>query len=380
MRHSFPTTMVAFAMPLLFGCASTNQQCDIFVGTGKAPEHTYRIPSLCVTTKGTILAFAELRKNGAGDSGDIDTVVRRSEDNGKTWGRPSVVLDIDRYTIGNACPIVDPWTGRITVVAAWNRVHESQTKAGCGKDSRLIYTTSSDDDGKTWSEPRDISTQVKQPGWAWMATGPGAGFVKQLEPHKGRYIVGVNHAEFEPPASGKAVYYAHALLSDDGGNTWKASRSFAARHTNECEIVELANGDLMLNMRNHGSGKRNRAVAISKDGGETWGATSWDAALPEPQCMGSIMRHSWPEDGNPGLIAFSNPASAGKRENLVLRGSADEGRTWDRSIVITPGDAAYSHLAVLKDGTIAIAYETDGYRRIVFRTVKPCELMAESGK
>lgn len=353
---------------------------DLFVGTGKSPVHTYRIPSLCVTKKGTLLAFAELRKNGSGDTGDIDTVVRRSEDGGKTWSKEKVMLDIDKNTIGNACPIVDPVTGRITVVAVWNRVHEYSTKAGFGDDTRLVYTTVSDDDGKTWSKPKNISGQVKQPGWAWMATGPGAGFVKQRDPHKGRYIVGVNHSEFEegkPDKDGKikprAVYYAHALYSDDSGKTWKASKSFAAKHTNECEVVELANGDLMLNMRNHGSGKRRRAVAISKDAGETWGETTWDMSLPEPQCMGSIMRHSWPESG-PGLILFCNPASDGKRANLTLRGSQDEGKTWSKSLVIEPAQAAYSHLAVLRDGTIAVAYETDDYKRIAFRAVKLDEL------
>ena len=162
--------------------------------------------------------------------------------------------------------------------------------------------------------------------------------------------------------------------SDDSGKTWKASKSFAAKHTNECEIVELTNGDLMLNMRNHGSGKRRRAVAVSKDAGDTWGETTWDMSLPEPQCMGSIMRHSWPLNGNPGLILFSNPASTGKRENLTLRGSTDDGKTWPKSLVIQPAQAAYSHLAVLKDGTIAIAYETDDYKRIAFRTLKTSEL------
>ena len=380
-----PLALLSCFCALGLSPARATDDLDLFKGTGKSPEHTYRIPSLCVTAKGTLLAFAELRRNGSGDSGDIDTVVRRSEDGGRTWSEARVMLDIDKYTIGNACPIVDPCTGRITVLAVWNRVHESQTKAGYGDDTRRVYATSSDDDGRTWSKPRDISRQVKQAGWAWMATGPGAGFVKQREPRKGRYIVGVNHSEFEAAAPGKdgkakprTIYYAHALYSDDAGKTWKASRTFAAPHTNECEVVELANGDLMLNMRNHGSGKRRRAVAISKDGGETWDETTWDAALPEPQCMGSIMRHSWPRDGKPGLILFCNPASDSKRANLTLRGSTDEGGTWDRSLVLAPGDAAYSHLAVLKDGTIAVAYETDGYKRISFRTVKPSELAEDA--
>ncbi|MDR2980794.1 MAG: glycoside hydrolase [Puniceicoccales bacterium] len=306
---------------------------DLYVGTGQSPTHTYRIPTLCVTTKNTILAFAELRKNGAGDSGDIDTVVRRSEDGGKTWSKETVVLDIDNHTMGNACPIVDPDSGRITLVAVWNRVHEYKTAPGYGDDSRLVYVTHSDDDGNTWSKPRNISRDVKQPDWGWYATGPGAGIVKKFPPHAGRYIIGVNH---NVPAE-KGAYYAHALYSDDSGKTWKSSSTFAARGTNECEVVELSNGDLMLNMRNQSTGHRNRAISISKDGGGTWSETAYDSQLPEPVCQGSIVRHSWPDGKKPGLILFCNPASQTKRENLILRGSYDEGKTWPIKPPANPG-------------------------------------------
>ncbi|MFD0892194.1 exo-alpha-sialidase [Luteolibacter ambystomatis] len=346
---------------------------DLFRGSGHAPDHTYRIPSLAVTPKGALLAFAELRKNNGGDTGDIDIVLRRSDDGGKTWKPMQVIADFGMDTIGNATPIVDQRTGRITVLAQWNRLPERKLAPGFGEDSRRLYQLHSDDDGMTWSRPENITEQVKQPSWSWLATGPGAGIVLTRGTHKGRYVAGINHRETAGDAPG---YYAHAIYSDDSGKTWKSSRTYASRHTNECEIAELTDGSLMLNMRNHGSNRRDRAIAISKDGGETWEDTRWDANLPEPQCMGSIRRATWPSDFKPGLILFSNPASRKSRQDLILRGSLDEGVTWPLAKLIKSGDAAYSHLATLPDGTIAIAYETDRYSRIALTTIQPADLQS----
>jgi sialidase-1 len=335
---------------------------DLYTGTGQSPRHTYRIPTLAVTKEGTILAFAERRVNGKGDTGDIDTVVKRSTDGGMIWSDEITVADIGTDTIGNACPTVDPESGAITVIMTWNRLPEKKVAPGFGEDSRLVYLTRSTDDGRTWSEPENITRQVKQADWGWFASGPGSGIVLELGTHKGRFVLGVNHKDAEG-------YRAHVIYSDDRGKTWKSSKSFAALHTNECEVAELEDGSLMLNMRNHGSPKKERAIAISKDGGETWGETTWDANLPEPQCMGTLKRHSWARDGKPGLLFFMNPASQEARKDLILRGSYDDGETWAGKTLIKSGDAAYSHLAIMPDGRIALAYETDGYGKIVFEKV-----------
>lgn len=350
----------------LFSCLlilSPVQGLDLFAGTGQAPRHTYRIPTLAVTAKGTLLAFAELRKNNASDTGDIDTVLRRSTDGGRSWSEETVILDRDDHTFGNACPIVDPQTGRILLIGCWNALPEKQLAAGFGDDSRKVYLTYSDDDGLSWSPPEDITRQVKQGSWSWFASGPGAGIALTRGPHRGRLVLGVNHRETTGDSPGD---HSHVIWSDDHGKTWRSSRAYAARHTNECEVAEREDGVLMLNMRNHGSDRRERAVALSRDGGESWEETRWDPALPEPQCMGSLKRHSFARDGKPGLLLFSNPASRERRENLTLRGSYDEGRTWSLQKVIEPGPASYSHLAVLPDGDIALAYEVGKPGKIRF--------------
>lgn len=335
---------------------------DIYTSTGQSPRHTYRIPTLAVTEQGSILAFAERRVNGKGDSGDIDTVVKRSTDGGSTWSDEITVADMGTDTIGNACPIVDPESGAITVIMTWNRLPEKKVVPGFGEDSRRVYLTRSIDDGRTWSKPEDISRQVKLESWGWFASGPGSGIVKERGQQKGRFVLGVNHKQAEG-------YFAHVIYSDDRGKTWKSSKAYAAPHTNECEVAELEDGSLMLNMRNHGSPKKERAVAISKDGGETWGETTWDPQLPEPQCMGTLKRQSWAANGKPGLLFFVNPASQESRKDLVLRGSYDDGKTWTEKVLVRLGDAAYSHLAMMPDGRYVLAYETNDYGKIVLEVV-----------
>ncbi len=162
--------------------------------------------------------------------------------------------------------------------------------------------------------------------------------------------------------------YSHLLSSDDHGKTWQIS-SHAAPMVNECQVAELKDGSLMLNMRSYRS-KGCRAVATTNDGGKTWGKIVDDTKLPEPKCQASFIRHTDVRDGfTRDRLLFVNPSNTSKRVNLTVRLSYDEGKTWPISKVIVPGPSAYSCLTVLKDGTIGLIYEngrTSPYERLTF--------------
>ena len=330
--------------------------------SGSPGTHTYRIPALVVTKKDTILAFAEARRNGGGDTADIDSVVRRSEDGGKTWGDEIIVFDEQGNVAGNPCPVVDQSTGRIWSLHTWNssKVHEGDIRAGYGEDSRRIFVTYSDDDGKTWSPPKEITRAVKLEHWSWYATGPGAGIQLQRGKHKGRLIIPCDHKSLPP--GGPQTYHSHIVYSDDHGQTWKIGAE-TGHGLNECEAVELEDGAVMLNSRNHGVDEFHRGVSISKDGGETFSSFRRDPMLLEPRCQASIRRYRWTEGAKPGVLLFSNPAWTW-RTFMMLRMSYDDGKTWPDARVIYPWSSAYSDIAVLPDGRIAVLFERENSRAI----------------
>lgn len=315
--------------------------------SGKEGYHTYRIPALAITRQGSVLAFCEGRKSGEGDSGDIDILVKRSTDNGTTWRAQRVVWHDRGNTCGNPCPIVDQETGRVWLLMSWNRGddHERAIIDGTSKDTRRVFVTSSDDDGRTWGKPREITDNVKLPGWTWYATGPGAGIQIGSGPHRGRLVVPCDHIE-----AGTRHYYSHVIYSDDHGATWRLGGGTPAHQVNECQVVELRDGRLMLNMRNFDQAKHYRQIAFSSDGGQSWAGQRFDNALCDPICQASIRR-----DGD--ALLFSNPAAMERRVNMTVRLSRDEGQTWTVSKLLHAGPSAYSDLAILSNGQVACFYE-----------------------
>jgi sialidase-1 len=339
---------------------------NVFV-SGTDGYHTHRIPALLVTPKGDLLAFCEGRKNSRSDTGDIDLLVKRSVDEGRTWSPAQIVWDDGPNTCGNPCPVVDRATGAIWLPLTWNlgEDKESEIIRNTSKDTRRVFVTHSDDDGRTWAKPEEITAQTKRPDWGWYATGPGVGIQLERGPAKGRLLIPCDYSSRTP--DGATDYGSHVIYSDDHGRTWRLG-GIIRPAVNECQVVELSDGTLLNNMRNSDRSQTTRAVATSTDGGMTWSTVRHDPALVEPICQASLLRYPTPQ--GPSRLLFSNPAHAepGQRRDMTLRMSADEGTTWPLRRVLWPGPAAYSCLAVLPDGAVACLFEAGdqhAYERIV---------------
>jgi sialidase-1 len=342
---------------------------SVFV-SGRDGYHTYRIPALIVAKNGTLLAFCEGRKKAQGDAGDIDLLVRQSLDGGKTWEPQEVVWDDGENTCGNPCPVVDQTTGVIWLPMTWNhgRDAERQIMQNSGTDTRRVFITHSDDNGRTWAKPREITAEAKRPEWRWYATGPGIGIQLTQGPWKGRLVIPCDHSLVS--AEDPDGYNSHVIYSDDHGRTWQLGGVIRPA-VNECQLVELADGTLLMNMRNYDRSQTTRALATSDDGGLTWSAVRHDPALVEPVCQASLVRYTTEPPESQNRLLFSNPGhgEVGKRRDMTVRMSMDEGRTWPASRVLWPGPAAYSSLAALPGGDLACLFEAgdkNPYERIVF--------------
>lgn len=333
---------------------------------------TYRIPATIQTTEGTILAFAEARKHSRSDTGDIDLVLRRSTDGGRTWSEIITIWDDAGNVCGNPAPVVDRTTGRILLLSTWNdgTDHERDIHARTSKDTRRVFVLYSDDDGLSWSQPREITSSVKRPDWTWYATGPCHAIQLQKGKHKGRIVVSCNHGLFKEGKS--AGSYSHLIYSDDHGKTW-AIGAEGERDGNESTVAELKNGDLMLNMR--GPRHKNRAdngscrlIAVSRDQGLTLGPQYYERDLVEPVCNGSSINYA-PKGKLTRTLLFSNPDHPTKRKNMSVKMSKDNGKSWQTAFRLSDKAAAYSDMVVLPNGDLGILYETGNescYERIEF--------------
>ncbi|GAB4236109.1 MAG: hypothetical protein Kow00121_63480 [Elainellaceae cyanobacterium] len=329
----------------------------IFVrGTGG--YGAYRIPAMVRAGNGDLLAFAEGRVNGTSDFGNIDIVMRRSTDNGQTWQPLKKVVDNGSFTAGNPGIVVDRFNNN-RLVMVYNTGTHSEQDIVKGLGAREVWVTTSDDNGATWSKPRNITTSVHRPNapeinsaytfaddWRWHAVLPGHG----IQLNNGRLVFGANYKLGDDRSK------AFSFYSDDGGQNWQLG-GIAGYPGNENQIVQLSNGNLMMNARPHREfNELYRQVSISTDGGKSWSPFVSDKNLPDPRVQASIL--GWQPDGTYRLL-FSNPASQTSRTNMTVRISYDDGQSWAYSRNVRPNlHGAYSDLVIQSDNKIGLLYET----------------------
>jgi sialidase-1 len=356
---------------LLLLCKLCFSQTPVFQ-SGSEGYKSFRIPAIVRDEKGCLLSFAEGRVNNAGDFGNIDIVMKKSCDNGKTWGDLKIVIDNDKLQAGNPAPIfdfLDPEypNGRLFLFYNIGNNHENEVRRGNGQ--REVFIITSIDNGETWSSPKNISDQVHKIGiWRSYANTPGHALQLSQGSKKGRLYIAANHSE-GPPQAHFEDYHTHAYFSDDHGKSFHLSDSFILGGSNEATAAELSGGRLMINARNQKGDIRQRIVGISLNNGETWDSTYFDKNLPDPVCEGSILNLGGQK------LAFSNAADTKNRNNLTLRISYDEGKTWKKSILVDSNSnksdfTAYSDIVKLSKKKIGIIYERDDYKEIVFKEIE----------
>jgi sialidase-1 len=336
--------------------AASPMHVDVF-RAGEGAYHTYRIPALTVAPNGALLAFCEGRRGSAADSGDIDIVLRRSYDRGKTWTAAETIADMGEDTIGNPTPVVERESGNVFLLLTRNPGSITEQQIIAGKGSRTVWIMRSLDFGATWSAPVEITSQVKRPDWTWYATGPGNG----IQTRTGRLVIPCDHNQRL-----NNERHSHVIYSDDRGETWKIG-GIAAKETNESAVAELRDGTLLLNMRSY-HGRNRRAVQRSIDDGLTWLPLEFDEALIEPVCQASLIAAVAPGRKADGRLLFSNPAAT-TRTHMTVRLSEDGGRTWPASQLVHEGPSAYSSLAMLRRNVAGLLYENGDrqpYERITF--------------
>lgn len=324
----------------------------------------FRIPAVLQTGKGTLLAFAEARKFSCKDEGRIDLVLKRSTDGGRTWGPLITVWSDGANTCGNPVPVLDKNTGAILLLMTWNLAEDAigTINAGTSKDTRRIFITRSTDDGLHWQQPAEITTQVKISTWGWYATGPCHGIQINTGKYKGRIVIPCD--DMTTGAGRPHTSHSHVIFSDDHGVHWKLGGVSNFAGGNESSVAELSDGSLLLSMRT----RPFRAMARSTDGGESWSDARIDSLLPDPACQGAVCS---PADGHAKMVYFSNP-SAGKRLNMTIHASDDDGQHWPRAYHVYSGPSAYSDLVLPDRRHIGILFEAGVARSnegIAFRII-----------
>jgi sialidase-1 len=309
----------------------------------------YRIPAIITAPNGDLIASIDERVLGCGDlksSKDINIVQRRSTDNGKTWSEIETVVNLPfGQSASDPSTIVDKVTGEIILFYNYMDLDKA-------KDMYYLYVTKSADNGKTWSEPEDITSQITKPTWdkdfKFITSGQG------IQTRDGKLL----HCMVNLQRG------MHLFGSDDHGKSWYLYDT-VIDPADESKVIELNDGTWMVNARvNNKAGMR--YVHTSKDEGKTW-ETKPEPALADPSCNASIIRYTSVKDGfDKDRLLFSNAKMANDRVNMTVRISYNEGKTWSEGKTIYAGSSAYSDMTVLANGDIGLFFEKDSYTENVF--------------
>lgn len=345
--------------------------------------HTYRIPGLATTNKGTLIGVYDNRYfQGADLQGDIDVGMSRSTDGGETWEPMKPIIDMGEYGgkprdengIGDPSILVDRSNNTIWVAGVWAHGHPGKrnwhaSKPGMSpEDTSQFILAKSEDDGLTWSEPINITAQIKEAEWQLLLQGPGKGITLK----DGTLVFPAQFKDKDRMPHSTIIY------SKDHGKTWKIG-SGAKSDTTEAQVVELEDGSLMLNMRdnrnrNSTDGLHGRSIATTTDLGKSWieHPTS-RLALQESTCMASIISFDHPEKGQ--VLFFSNPNTIKGRTNMTIKTSFDQGMTWpieNQLEIYEDNGYGYSCMTVIDENHIGILYE--GSAELYFEKINVNEL------
>ena len=345
---------------------------------GENHVDTYRIPGLATTNDGSLIAVYDVRYGNSGDlQGNIDIGMSRSTNDGRTWEPMQVIMDMgrrgnkseDQNGIGDPSILVDRNTGTIWVAALW--AHGMKGKkawfaSGQGftpDETGQFMLVKSTDDGQTWSEPINITSQIKKKEWKLMFQGPGKGITMR----NGTLVF---PAQFKDEND---IPHSTIIYSKDHGKSWNVGTG-AKSNTTEAQVVELSNGELMLNMRDNRGGSR--SVYTTDDLGKTWRKHPTSrSALQEPVCMASLIRWPVDKDWSQRRLLFSNPNNTKSRVNMTIKMSTDDGMTWPKNhqiLLNAKQGYGYSCMTVINKKTVGILYE--GVGELYFQNVNISEL------
>lgn len=385
MRHFF----LIFLLTFLLVESNFAQETVVFKG-GTEGHKVYRIPAIISLPNEDLLAFAEGRVNGSDDFGDVNLVLKRSHDYGKTWSAIQMLVDYDSLQAGNPAPVVDMFDPNYpegVVYLFFNTGNNHEYDIRMNRGVREVWVMKSFDLGKTWENPVNITSQTHRPNnpdfnpdytfkddWRHYANTPGHAFQFQHGKYKGRIYIAANHSKGDPQDN-FSEYQAHGFFTDDHGKTYGISEPISIPGSNESIAAELPNDRMIMSIRNQKGDIRQRILAYSSDGGDTWDSEEFEEELPDPVCQGSII--SLTDSRGRFILVHSNNADTLNRNNLSIKFSYDEGKTWPKTMLIDgvedPGKSAYtaySDLVVPKQDMIGIIYEKNNYSEIVYKWIK----------